>query len=350
MRPTAHRPTGDMRSRAGRYGHWRVVAAVPAIIGSLLLLMWASSALSGWAALLPLAWAACTAAVTTRLGEWMTLRAACGFHRPSPAQSAALQPAWSAALGMTGTAPGDVDLYVQNARLANAYAAGGRSVALTSRALDDYQSGRLPEDQLVAVLVHELGHHATGTARPLLLLSWLAAPWRLTARLLTGVASTLAGRQTRLGLAVVMVAGVAVAVARALHQGQWMPGGVLAFVGLAVVLCPLADAAVSRRSEYAADRFAADHGLALELAAALRVLNDGHRSACGWSRLLSSHPASEQRIRALQTAVVDLGSDGDCDRHAAVHIASAGPRLRAGSEAQLEAVDAGPETVHLRRR
>jgi STE24 endopeptidase len=231
----------------------------------------------------------------------MTLRAVCGFHRPSPAQSAALQPAWSAALGVTGTTPGDVDLYVQTARVANAYAAGGRSVALTSRALDDYQSGRLPEDQLVAVLVHELGHHATGTARPLLLLSWLAAPWRLTARLLTGVASTLAGRQTRLGLAVVMVAGVAVAVARALHQAQWMVGGVLAFVGLAVVLCPLADAAISRRSEYAAD-----HGLALELAAALHLLDAGRSAGSAWPRrLLASYPTCDRRITALLTTTAN---------------------------------------------
>ena len=82
-----------------------------------------------------------------------------------------------------------------------------------------------------------------------------------------------------------------------------MVAGVLALVGLAVMLCPLADAAISRRSEFAADRFAADHGLALELAAALHAMDDGRRGACGWSRrLLASHPTSEQRIRALHAA------------------------------------------------
>ena len=94
------------------------------------------------------------------------------------------------------------------------------------------------------------------------------------------------------------------AVTRALHQGQWLVGGALAFVGLAAVLCPLADAAVSRQSESAADRFAADHGLALELAAALHAMDDGRRAAStGWSRRpLASHPTSEQRIRALLAA------------------------------------------------
>jgi STE24 endopeptidase len=101
----------------------------------------------------------------------------------------------------------------------------------------------------------------------------------------------------------VVVAGVVVAVTRALHQGQWLVGGALAFPGLAAVLCPLADAAVSRRSEFAADRFAADHGLAPELAAALHAMDEGRRGACGCSRrFLASHPTSEQRIRALLTA------------------------------------------------
>ena len=80
-----------------------------------------------------------------------------------------LQPAWATALRVTGTRAGDVELYVQTARVPNAYAAGGRSVAVTSRVLEDHRAGRLLEDQLVAVLVHELGHHGTGAARPMLL-------------------------------------------------------------------------------------------------------------------------------------------------------------------------------------
>ncbi len=80
-------------------------------------------------------------------------------------------------------------------------------------------------------------------------------------------------------------------------------------MGLAAVLGPLADAAISRRSEFAADRFAADHGLALELATALRAMDDGRRTACGWPRrLLASHPTSEQRIRALLAATGSASS------------------------------------------
>lgn len=313
MTVSERRPRGDARRHAVGDGLWRIVAAAPAVLGSLLLML-ASVPLGPWAALIPLVWVVSSAVLLTRVGERIVVRGAYRFRRPSPAQALALQPAWATALRVTGTAAGDVELYVQAARVPNAYAAGGRSVAVTSRAVEDYKSGRLSEDQLVAVLVHELGHHASGAARPMLLVSWLAAPWRVTRNLLVALASVLSGRQSQRGAMVAVVVGLAVAVTRTLHQGQWMVGGVLVFLGLAVVLCPLADAAISRRAEFVADRFAADHGLALELAAALKALDDGHRSARGWSRrLLASHPAFDQRIRALLAATAAPPSDGDSE-------------------------------------
>src|SRR5206468_4349629 len=116
MKPTGHRAHGEVRARAVGFGLGRAVAAALAMLGSLLLVTLVSVTLGRWAALLlPLAWAAGAAVLMTRVGERMILRTACGFHRPSPAQAAALQPAWSAALRVTGTAAGDVELYVQTA-------------------------------------------------------------------------------------------------------------------------------------------------------------------------------------------------------------------------------------------
>jgi hypothetical protein len=69
------------------------------------------------------------------------------------------------------------------------------------------------------------------------------------------------------------------------------------------VIRPLADAAASRRAESAADRFAADHGLALQLAAALYALDDDRCAASGWSwRFLASHPTPDRQISALLAA------------------------------------------------
>jgi STE24 endopeptidase len=111
MKPSGHRPPGDVRRGVVRYGLERSVTAAPAMIGSLLLLMLASAALNRWAGLLVLTWAACAAALITRAGERIAVRAAYGFHRRSRVQ-AALQPAWATALRVTGTKAGDVDLYV----------------------------------------------------------------------------------------------------------------------------------------------------------------------------------------------------------------------------------------------
>lgn len=310
MTTSERQPRGDARRHAVGYGPWRVVAAAPAVLGSSLLML-AFVPLGQWAALLPLLWAASAAVLLTRVGERTAVRGAYRFRRPSPAQAVALQTAWATALRVIGTAAGGVELYVQAARVPNAYAAGGRSVAVTSRVVEDYKSGRLSEDQLVAVLVHELGHHASGATRPMLLVSWLAAPWRVARNLLIALASVLSGRHSQRGAMVAVVVGLAVAVTRTLHQGQWMVGGVLVFLGLALVLHPLAEAAISRRAEFAADRFAADHGLALELATALYTLEEGQSATSGWSqRLLASHPTLEQRIHALIPAAAARPSDG----------------------------------------
>jgi Zn-dependent protease with chaperone function len=66
------------------------------------------------------------------------------------------------------------------------------------------------------------------------------------------------------------------------------------------VICPLTVAALARREDRVADRFAADHGLAQPLAAALRTLQGDHRPASCWTRLFASHPEIDRRMDALR--------------------------------------------------
>ena len=82
----------------------------------------------------------------TRVGERTAVRGACRFRSPSPVQVVALQRPWMAALRMTGTAAGEVELYVHTAQVPNAYAAGGRSVAVTSRVGEDDRGRRGSEN------------------------------------------------------------------------------------------------------------------------------------------------------------------------------------------------------------
>jgi STE24 endopeptidase len=272
------------------------------MVGSLLLLLVLLAGLGRWEGLLLLGWLGAGAMVLRPAGERLAVRIACGFRRPTTHQMTFLSPVWAAALQRAGTPAGDVDLYVQHSDEPNAYAAGGRSVAVTSGVLNDFLARRLSQEQMTALLVHELGHRATKATQLGLMSAWLAAPWRLTSRIMTGLAMTLTGapRQPRVLMAVVAAAEVIVAVAQAVAQHHWPVALLIGGIATATLGCPLIDAAVSRRSEYAADRFAAQRGVAPHLADALRVLDRG--AACRRTpmvSLLASHPSTSRRVEAL---------------------------------------------------
>ncbi|UQX87648.1 M48 family metalloprotease [Jatrophihabitans telluris] len=90
-----------------------------------------------------------------------------------------------------------------------------------------------------------------------------------------------------------------------MQQRHWAVAIVLSAVAVCAVVCPLADAAVSRRSEYAADRYAADVGVGPQLAGALQVLAGQQPRRVGLvARLLSRHPQVSRRIEALGAQVV----------------------------------------------
>lgn len=288
------------RRPGANFGAWRAVTAIPAMVGSLLLLVVLFGWMGRWEGLVLLGWLASGVAVFTQAGEQLAVRVGCGFRRPTRMQAARLAPLWAAALQRCSVAPGEVDLYVQRSAEVNAYAAGGRSVAVTAGVLAKFQAHRHPDDYLISVLAHELGHYSTKATRLALVTIWLAAPWRFAARLLLGVAAACAGRQPRRLLACVIVAAVVIAVVQAVQQRQWVVAISVSALALCTVVCPLADAALSRRSEYAADRYATDAGLGLHLAAALQTMDvSPYRSRTWTARALSRHPSLEDRIEAL---------------------------------------------------
>src|SRR4051794_15115842 len=298
-RPAARRRPGRP-VRRGHYGAWRAAAAVPAMFGSLCLMLVLFGWLGRWEPAAMLAWLAAGAAVFTRVGEWCTVRAAVGFRRPNRDQAATLAPAWRHALASAGYTGGELDLYVQRSGHVNAYATGGRSVAVTTAAMREFLARRLTGDQMSAVLVHELGHHRTGGTRFSLVSLWLAAPWRFASRLVVGVCYALvARRQPGMLLGLVVIAVVVTAIVQAVDQQQWAVAVVLAGVAGCAVVCPLADAVAARRSEYAADRFAAEHGCGPQLVSALLTLGGGTDGPRGVRRLLSWHPSIPRRVQAL---------------------------------------------------
>jgi STE24 endopeptidase len=272
----------------------------PAMIGGSLLMLVLLGWMGRWEVPVLLVWLAGSVVVMRRVGERIVVRVGCGFRRPTAVQAARLIPLWSQALQRCGVDPRDVDLYVRYSGESNAFAAGARSVVVTTGLLAECRAQRVTDDHLVAVLTHELGHHVTGHNRYGLLTSWLAAPWRLVRRMLVGVALPFARRQPTRGLAAVIVTGVAVAIVQAAQAKQWSVALVLAGVTVAAVLCPLTDAALSRHSEFAADRYANNAGAGLALASALQILDSGPARRPGLaSRLLTRHPTTPRRIAAL---------------------------------------------------
>jgi Zn-dependent protease with chaperone function len=138
----------------------------------------------------------------------------------------------------------------------------------------------------------------------MLMTQWLAAPWRLAVRAILGVSFGLVGRRQppRL-LAGVVVATVVVAIVQVEQRHNWPVVIVLGSLAVLGVLAPLADAAVSRRSERAADRFAVSAGAGRELACALAAIST-HDVPSGFVRqLLARHPDEDERIEALRRAV-----------------------------------------------
>jgi len=291
----------DAAAPGGHVGAWRAVASLPAMAGSLGLLLVAFGWMGRWEGLLLAGWLASGAAVFTRAGERFAVAVGFGFRRPSSAQRAALHPPWDSALDRAGIARDTVDLYVAPGGDVNAYAVGRRSIAVTKGTLQAYRARRLGGVELEAVLLHEFGHRATRGAPFALVATWLALPWRLMSRavLILGLA-TLGRRQPIRLLGVVVGAVVVRAVVQAIEQGQAAVAVLLSTLAFNAVACSLADARISRRSEYAADRFATQHGAGLQLAAALARLDRRRDRRQSWTQAgLNRHPNTERRIGAI---------------------------------------------------
>lgn len=163
-------------ARTGHFGAWRAATSVPAMVGSLLLLLVAFGWMGQWEGLVLLGWLASGTLVFTRIGERAAVTVGCGFRRLPRAQLTAVEPVWTSALARAGVEPHDVDLYVRRTAELNAYAAGGRSVALTTAVVSKFLARRLGSAPMEAILVHDLLTAPASDMRsmPLRSAAWMA--------------------------------------------------------------------------------------------------------------------------------------------------------------------------------
>jgi STE24 endopeptidase len=214
-------------------------------------------------------------------------------RRPSPPELDRLGPPWRSVCAAAGVEPDKFVLMVQDSDELNAFAAGGRTVAVTGTAM------RLPPKQLEAVLAHELGHHLSGHPMVGILSWWYALPARgavFLARLALRAVLAVAEGLARFGGGVGALAAVLLSLFVLTALG---------FLSVWLLLIPLVApllAWASRLGELSADRTAAALGYGPHLVDLLHRWDaaSGHRQEPLRKRLLASHPTHRSRIQRLR--------------------------------------------------
>ena len=218
-------------------------------------------------------------------------------HRPETQWLTALR-AWTEQRCAVGA--GRIDWYVRDDPAPAALAVGRRSIAVSTGFLRLLYDGALTHRQAVAVCLHEAGHHVTGRCRYGLVVCWLSWPWQVIYRLSMRLGQLLPWASAAMVFlpVVFVIAFVNVARQDAPPERVVPVLALLLVLALAIFVHPVADAAVSRAGEHAADRYVQRLGAGADLAAALQLLA-GRGQVSSWRRLRAGHRSPQARGRRL---------------------------------------------------
>ena len=239
-----------------------VVAAVTSLAGAVLLLM---------------------RPVELAVSRWLA-----GPSRlPSDSELERLGPMLERIGGRAGLDPGKLILRVQDDGGINASAGAGHLMFVTTGAL------RLPDDQLEAILAHELGHHRGLHPVAALVVWWLSLPGVGLAAIYRFLRRAVAGIGARLG-----VLGRLLAVPVLVLLVIWQVTVMWLFY-VADLLAKRAD----RLSEFSADGAAARWGYGGQLAEALEsAAGQEDEVTSRIARLMTDHPPVRERVLRLRDA------------------------------------------------
>lgn len=270
--------------------------ALPGFLGSLVVMSLVGRALlpdALW--VVPVGWILSGATLFARPVEAVLSPLLHGVRRPIDTELRTLALPWQTVCRVAGVDGSRYLLLVQESDDLNAFAAGGRTVAVTRFALG------LRPNQLEAVLAHELGHHLSGHATVSTLAWWYALPARAAAylvilaiRFVLFIGRIFAAFGSALGAFASLLVALMLMV-------------VLAQLSFWLILIPFTAPLLawsSRLGEYHADRTAAMLGYGPGLVDVLRLLmtmdssHDG-RGVGLRDRMLSSHPSHADRINRL---------------------------------------------------
>ena len=287
----------DRIERPDHLGVCRAICATPSIVGSVLVLAAGFGWLDEWANLVLAGWLLIALLLLSRPAERAAVTLAYGYRRLTPAECTLLAPAARDAMRRCGLPSNTVDFYLRwRVPGVNGFAAGRWSVAVSRGLVDALRHRTLSHEQAAAIVTHELGHHASGATRYALVVGWLTAPWRLVSGVVGALLRAIV-RHVPTARAALLLAPLiaAVAVVQLVQHHAWLSLATLVGLFVVAVVQPVCDAAVSRASERAADRYTVSHGGGHDLARVLHTFP----SSTPTGRLRSSHPDPARRMADL---------------------------------------------------
>lgn len=298
--------------------------SAPSIVLSAWLFIGTAARLGRWAAIaVAVGWALSGVAVWMMAGF-----AAATMSTMKPEAEAdlreTLDAAWHRIAAAAGVDPAAYTVWIKDAEQINGFSGVGGYLAVTREAVET-----LTEDQLAALLAHELGHQLMSTVRWRLLMRWYRWPVEAVGDAVLTVITALpsrvqpaltraAHRLNRAGgflpfspLGLVLLVGLPVLsllvwaavifVGLVLLLG--LPG---AYIGAAFFLTqPFTRTALSRWTEGRADRIVADLGYGSAFQDLLRIMYERAEelepaAAPGFLRVFDSHPPMQRRIDRLR--------------------------------------------------
>ena len=203
--------------------------------------------------------------------------------RPRGEEAALLEEALVRVCRAAGLHEDDFELYVCQSKDYNAFAVGDNNIAVTRPLLTV-----MPVSYLAGILAHEVGHIRHNDTLILYLCNAMSSFGNLVLRFYSFITLVLGL------LSFIPLLGIVTGILSWVFLIQ-----IYLFQFLLQLPLQLAHQFNSRQDEYAADRYACEMGLGLELYNGLMLLASGQKKLSFWQRLTSDHPDTDKRLAKI---------------------------------------------------
>ena len=221
---------------------------------------------------------------------WIMQRYLCwslNCQRPAGAAGEQLKQSMSIVCRKAGLDIDDYNLYICNSDSLNAFAVGSNNIAVTLPLLSN-----MPTNEIAGILAHEMGHIQNRDTNTALLTSTMSSFGNLVVRIYGYITLVLQV------ISFIPIIGWFAGILSWIFVIQiWL------FQFLMQLPLHLITMFSSRQDEYEADEYACKIGLGAELYNGLVCITQGEAQMGFAARILSSHPATKQRLERIRKYV-----------------------------------------------